>query len=206
MGAIDRVEKWNLSPEHESKFHSDLVAMSVLWFGLEHLYGVVAGAEQDVSTLRMTLTEESEAQARRIKVLARCAFDWYAVSACNLAALVAWMAAEAGLTTENQKSYVMRILPPVDIHRNKVAAHFSRHSPRKDQEALQRASTMWFSLSELNGRFFANTLVYRIGRGAATSDSTELKPWSLVEVHEALRQRYQDCAVTSPKGGLSLQT
>lgn len=190
MLVLDNIEGWTLTPEQASKYHNDLNALSVLWFGLEHLYAEVLKCERSLSQQHMTMSVESEQKAAGSKVLARCVFDWYAVSSCNFVSLVGWMANQAGLTTGNQRTYVTRVLPAVEIHRNKIAAHFSRHSPMNDSEALQRASTMWFSVAQVNGRFVANALTFRMQKGGVSSDSSELRPWSVVEVHEALRERY----------------
>lgn len=190
MHTLDTVEGWALAPEEALKYQNDLSALQVVWFGLEHLYSTVLECEQAAAQQFLPGGQFRSPEAVHAQRLARCAFDWYAVSACNLVALVGWIANQTGLTTDNHKQYLKRVLPAVEVHRNKIAAHYSRHSPKQDGDALQQASTMFFSLPQVNGRFVANAYTLAIRRKGQSSDSSELLPWSVVEIHDALRKRY----------------
>lgn len=190
MHRLDDIENWTLTPDQESRFSNDLSALSVVWFGLEHLYETVLSCEQVYAKSLVSFAEGRLQESLQAALLARCAFDWYAVSACNLVSLKGWIANQAGLTTEGHKQYLRRVLPAVETHRNKIAAHYSRHSPRNDAHALQLASTMFFSLPLVNGHFVANTYKLAVRRKGVPSDSSALVPWSVVETHETLRKRY----------------
>ena len=184
---LDKVD--NLALPHEiaaGRFANDLSTLNVTWYGLEHLYETVKDAEAAYCAAPFG----ADPVASNKKLLARCVFDWYAVSSCNFVRLIGWMACQAGITQEKPADYVSRILPAITVHRHKIAAHYSRHSPDKDGDALQQASTMLFSLSVVNGRFFANHWRLAVRRNGIASDSSALIPWSLVEVHEQLRKRY----------------
>ena len=196
MHRLDNIEDWTLTPEQRSKYHNDICALNVVWFGLEHLYATVLKCEQAVRNSSVPRTQKRLPEEDKAQILARCAFDWYAVSACNFVSLIGWIAKQVGLTTEEHKQYLTRVLPAVEIHRNKIAAHYSRHSPRKDGHALQLASTMFFSLPQVNGRFVANAYMLSISRKGVSSDSAALLPWSVVETHDELRKRY---SVGSPQ-------
>ena len=69
--------------------------------------------------------------------LLSCAFQWYAVSACNYAQLVGWLATH---NPEAAKDYMKKVMPRVSQFRNKVAAHFAITDPRRDNEADLAAS------------------------------------------------------------------
>ena len=190
MHRLDNIEGWTLTPEQGSKYHNDIAALNVVWFGLEHLYSTVLQCQQRAAKQFSPGREFRSSEVVRAQLLARCAFDWYAVSACNFVSLIGWIAKHAGLTTEEHKQYLTRVLPAIEIHRNKIAAHYSRHSPRKDAHALQLASTMFFSLPQVNGRFVANAYTLSISRKGVSSDSSALLPWSVVDTHDELRKRY----------------
>jgi hypothetical protein len=190
MSTLDFLEQWTLPPNLEQQFSNDLSARRVLWFGLEHLYDTVASCERIYADHFASNKGEPSAEAVNSILLARCAFDWYSVSACNFVSLVGWIANKAGLTKEPHDQYLKKVLPELRIHRHKMAAHYSRHSPKNDSYALQVASTMLFSLPWVNGHFVANAMKVAVRRQGVSSDSSELVPWSLVEVHDRLRSRY----------------
>jgi len=190
MHVLDAIDGWMLPPDLQSKYHNDLAALSVVWFGLEHLYSTVLNCERAVADQFRPGGQFRSPEAVQGQVLARCAFDWYAVSGCNFVSLIGWIAKQAGLTTDEHQQYLRRVLPAVKIHRDKIAAHYSRHSPKDDSEALQRASTMWFSLTQVNGRLVANAKTLSVRRKGVSSNSAALLPWSVVDTHEELRKRY----------------
>ena len=130
MYTLDRIEGWTLTPDQALKYHNDIAALNVVWFGLEHLYSTVLECEQAAAKQFLPNGQFRSHEAVQAQLLARCALDWYAVSACNFVALVGWIANDAGHTTEQHKAYVARVLPAVEMHRHKIAAHYSRHSPR----------------------------------------------------------------------------
>ena len=197
MHRLDDIEDWTLASEQQSRFANDLSAISVAWFGLEHLYETVLSCEHAYAKQFGSSTEGRSQETIRAAVLARCAFDWYAVSSCNLASLIGWIANQAGLATEGHKQYLTRVLPAVEVHRNKIAAHYSRHSPSNDGDALQVASTMLFSLPWVNGHFVANAMKVMLRRNGVSSDSSDLVRLSFLETHEMLRTRYARSSATT---------
>ncbi len=190
MRRLDAIEDWTLATGDVPRFHDEFCTLEVVWFGLEHLYDTVLSSEQTYASHPVSSGEGLPAEAEKAAFLARCAFDWYAVSACNLVSLIGWIAKEAGLTAEGHGKYLRRVLPAVVIHRNKVAAHYSRHSPKSDPEALRVASTMPVVLPVVNGHFVVNAYTLSLRRNGVTSDSSALRSWSVIQAHESLQSRY----------------
>ncbi len=58
--------------------------------------------------------------------LVACYFHWYAVTVCNYAKLVGWLANDGD--SIKAREYMERVLPQVYLWRHKVAAHFAIHN------------------------------------------------------------------------------
>lgn len=117
-----------------------------------------------------------------------CAFHWYAVSACNYVRLVGWLAYEGDSKKAND--YVRRVLPAVNLWRNKVAAHFARTVPRPEDTAADLAASVMFPIAFDDKAFHANTLTIAMRRGGQSSSSRTDMRWSLTHTHRDLAQRY----------------
>jgi hypothetical protein len=118
--------------------------------------------------------------------LLSCAFQWYAVSACNYAQLVGFLATGK---PDDAKAYMRRVLPRISLYRNKVAAHFAMADPRRDNEADLAASVMTH-IVYARGRLCAAALT-PVVKGATTEVVVSRDySWSLTLAHERLTPRY----------------
>ena len=118
--------------------------------------------------------------------LLSCAFQWYAVSACNYAQLVGWLITR---NPEAAKAYMRKVLPRLSQYRNKVAAHFSLADPRRDNEADLAASVMTHVVYA-RGRLCAAALTPVVKAGATEIVASRDLSWSLTLAHERLMPRY----------------
>lgn len=118
--------------------------------------------------------------------LLSCAFQWYAVSACNYAQLVGWLATR---NPEAAKAYLKKVLPRLSQYRNKVAAHFALADPRRDNEADLAASVMTHVVYA-QGRLCAAALTQVVKDGATEIVASRDLSWSLTLAHERLIPRY----------------
>lgn len=185
---LDAIKQWKLNSDQKSSFKHDLEKLGVDWFGLDHLYQTVLRCEGIYANGVVSTTGRLSPEASRAAMFARCAFDWYSVSVYNYVSLTGWIAHEAGLTTEQFSKYRDDVLPVIKIHRNKIGAHYSRHTPHKDGVADQMASTMYNDVAFDGRHFVVNSWIVAV-IGAKSSKST-LERWSLAETHERLRERY----------------
>jgi len=64
MRRLDIIENWELTPDQESRFHNDLAALSVVWFGLEHLNETVRSCEEDYAKYALALLRQASADIR----------------------------------------------------------------------------------------------------------------------------------------------
>lgn len=117
-----------------------------------------------------------------------CYFQWYAVSACNYVLLVGWLARQGDPSRRKPWEYVSDVIPDVRWFRDKIAAHFAR-AGKKDKRADQILSTMYQVCFE-NGRFRASPWQVTLKTKGDVGTSTGGNSWSLTEVHENIRKRY----------------
>lgn len=200
---LDVTDSIQLTKEQASSFHNELVTLEASWRGLDYLYSQTRKAEKhyvghDTTRVRMFVFGNVPGIPKHCLDLISCFFDWYAVSACNLGALIGWLGREAGCLPNTCKpsDYVRRVMPALKSHRDKVSAHYSRVSPQDDAKALQEASTMW-KLALHDDRFVVNAMMLTRTEGGKRSDSSKLRPWSLTKTHEVLYHRYR-LAPTGP--------
>ena len=113
--------------------------------------------------------------------LLSCAFQWYAVSACNYAQLVGWLVTR---DTGAAKEYVRKVMPRLLDYRNKVAAHFAITDPRRDNEADLVASVM--TNNYVRGRLCAAALTPVIKNDSQEITVSKDISWSLTLAHEHL--------------------
>lgn len=118
--------------------------------------------------------------------LLSCAFQWYAVSACNYAELVGWLSTR---DTNASKAYVRKVMPRLLKYRNRVAAHFAVTEPHGDNEADLAASVMT-QIVYVHGRLCAAALTPVVkSNGQEITVSQDLS-WSLTLAPERLVPRY----------------
>lgn len=187
---LDYLEGLELSDEEADEHYDARMALARLGEGLSWLNREVAQVE---------LRARREAAKDDVLValvggvleglplgLLSCAFQWYAVSACNYAQLVGWLATR---NTQSAKGYVRKIMPRLLKFRNKVAAHFALTDPRRDNEADLTASVMTHVVY-LHGRLCAAALTPVVKNDGQEITVTKDLSWSLTLAHERLTPRY----------------
>ncbi|MBX3427590.1 MAG: hypothetical protein KF688_18060 [Pirellulales bacterium] len=185
-------------------------ALQCLWHGLEYLNSQVASCEKTAKESVESGSEEifSFAPDMKIKVeglfsfgrlpqairgatpLLTMAFHWYAISAVQFVRLVGAIAKRLDDSRPLPKDYAERIIPDVGAFRDKVAAHFSWGSLNKRDNDAERLASVLPPLGYNRGRISVGTMTVHLRQGGKSSTSSEIKEWSLTEVHERLTKRY----------------
>jgi hypothetical protein len=188
---LDHVEHIELPAAEEEEHYAAIQALARLGEGLFWAYGQVA-AEEGLARARAAKDDVRVALVGGVLDplplgLLSCAFQWYAVSACNYAQLVGWLATR---DTSSAKEYVRGVMPRLLNYRNKIAAHFAMTDPRRDNEADLVASVMT-QIIFAHGRLCAAALSVTVDG----VDGQEMKAsrdfsWSLALQHERLIPRY----------------
>ena len=124
--------------------------------------------------------------------LVACSFHWYAVTVCNYAKLVGWLANDGD--SIKAREYMERVLPQVYLWRHKVAAHFAIIDPqtkgRHPDTAADLAKGVMFTLSFDDDAFYANSLGLTMTQKGKSSTSRHDMRWSLTYTHRNLISRY----------------
>jgi hypothetical protein len=200
---LDFIDKLEL-PDSEVENHFDArMALARLGEGLFWIY-------QEVSKIEMELRREAAKDDTQVAVvggilenkpfgLLSCAFQWYAISACNYAQLVGWLVMR---DTGSAKKYVKKVMPRLLNYRNKVAAHFAITDPFRDNEADLAASVMTH-IVYVHGRLCAAALTPIIKDDGQEITASRDFSWSLTLAHERLMPRFW--ATGKPKSYQSLK-
>ena len=195
---LDKIEKWELPERLPARYGNDVRALQGLWAGLDRLNGQVSRIENAIGKmLHGQWVSFSLGNSPRLRWVPRelvsCAFDWYAVSVCNFLRLTWWLSREAGQhDAEKPHSYMKSVVPEVLIYRNKVAAHFARVDPLRDDNEATKIVTTLDSLVIENGLCFIGGLRMTRSGGTARETSTDYR-WSLTKTHAMLAVRYPWC-------------
>jgi len=187
---LDHVDYLELSQVEAEQHFDAQMALARLGEGLSWLYRTVGELESQARA-------EAAGEDVRLAVvggildnkpmgLLSCAFQWYAVSACNYAQLVGWLATR---NPDSAKKYMKGVMPRLSQYRNKVAAHFAVADPRTDNEADLAASVMTH-IVYAQGRFCAAALTPVVKRGKSEITVSSDLSWSLTLAHERLIPRY----------------
>lgn len=120
--------------------------------------------------------------------LVACAFHWYAVTACNYVKMVGWLANNGD--SNKAREYMEEVLPEVYLWRHKVAAHFARIDPHKDDNAADLAMSVIFPVSYDNDAFYTGSFTLTISAGGKQSTSRQDMRWSVTQTHKELIRRY----------------
>lgn len=173
-------------------YQNELRTLNVLWCGLEHLNAFVRQEERNV--LAKLPPERSFCFLGNAPQLVNapmdlitCCFHWYAVSACNCVKLIGWLFHKNACSEVSAGEYLKQVLPEVKPWRDKVAAHFEMVAGQGNRS--DRLSSMIPQVCLRDSAFYASLFVihsYVDGQ----QNKTELRPWSLTKVHDALRARY----------------
>lgn len=184
---LDHLTGFELSGVAAQKNHYSLMALARLAHGMFWLNREVLKIEQQT---------RSEAVSQDVLVdptvdadwmgFVSCAFQWYAVSACNYVQLVGWL--KTG-STPGAKAYVKGVIPRLVQYRHKVAAHPAVTEPRGDNEADLVASVLT-QVIYAHGRFLAGALTLEVKSGKDWTRASGDNNWSLTLAHERLSKRY----------------
>jgi hypothetical protein len=194
MGAdtliLDHIDSLRLSEADAARHFDSTMALARLGDGLFWLHRTVAELERraqtDAAPEDVRLAVAGGILDRLPLGLLSCIFQWYAVSACNYAQLVGWLAAG---NPDGAKKYVKRVMPRLVEYRNKVAAHFALTDPRRDNEADLAASVMT-QVVYAHGRLCAAALTTVVTAGNQEMTASRDLSWSLTLAHERLLPRY----------------
>jgi len=187
---LDFIDKLELPDDDEGNHFDARMALARLGEGLFWIH-------QEVLKIEMDLQRKAAKDDIQLAIaggiledkpfgLLSCAFQWYAVSACNYAQLVGWLATH---DTDSSKNYVRKVMPRLLNYRNKVAAHFAITDPLRDNEADLAASVMTH-IVYVRGRLCAAALTPIIkNEGQEITVSKDIS-WSLTLAHERLVPRF----------------
>jgi hypothetical protein len=190
---IDHVDQIELAEEVVQAHKNELNSLRYLAQGLHLLYAQVKRIEDKVlERLDPDLEVFMYGNAPELKQvplgIVACSFHWYAVSACNYARMVGWIA-NAG-DTKKAGQYVQQVLLPVYIWRNKIAAHFAKVDPRPEDTPADLAASVMFPISFHNDAFYAGQMRLSMTQhGQGSSSRTDMQ-WSLTHTHFELAKRY----------------
>jgi hypothetical protein len=185
-------------------------ALMCLWQGLEYINAQVVSCEKTAKESIESGGEQIFSFAPDIKVkveglmsfgrmpeairgatrLLTMAFHWYAISACQFVRLVGAVAKRLDDARPLPNEYAEPIIPEVIAFRDKVAAHFSWSSKNKRDNEAERLASILPPLGYNRGRISVGTMTVHLRQGGKSSTSSEIKEWSLTEVHERLTKRY----------------
>lgn len=124
------------------------------------------------------------------KTLLTCAFQWYAVSACQYVRTVGAIAYRHDPSRPKPPAYVQSVIPEVLAFRDKVAAHFAWATANDKDTDAERLASILPPLGFQDDSIHVGGLTVAIRKGTKTSNSAVIKPWSISKVHEELRKRY----------------
>lgn len=185
-------------------------ALMCLWQGMEHLNAQVvkceltakesveSGAEQlfsfapdlKIKVEGLTSFGRMPEAIRGATKLLTMSFHWYAISACQFVCLVGAIAKRLNDSRPLPNEYAEPIIPEVVAFRNKVAAHFAWSSENNRDNDAERLASILPPLGYNHGRICVGSMTVQLRQGSKSSTSSDIKEWSLSEVHERLMKRY----------------
>ncbi len=194
---LDNVEGFWVPSERFETLCNEYWALVCLKDGLQLLYGQTKAWEEKVAPRVELETGQKfvymcsgSAMPPAPYTLLTNYFHWYAISVCQLVKTVGAIALKDGQTTARPKSYAETVIPEVIPFRDKVAAHFAWATKNSQDNDAERLASIIPQVTFVNGRYVVGG--YQISRTIAgkSSDSSEIRQWSLTEVHERISQRY----------------
>lgn len=189
---IDHIDKLELANDKEELHYNELHSLNYLASGLWFLYGQIATieirvAERTPRNKRVFHFGNSPDLQGVPQDLVACAFHWYAVTVCNYVKMVGWIVNEGN--SKKATDYLKQVIPPVKLWRDKVGAHFARHSPR-DENAADLAKSVMFPIAFDDDAFYTDPFTLTVNTGARQSTSRQDMRWSLTHIHRDLIPRY----------------
>ena len=190
---LDYLENLYLPDDQAERHWNEIHSLGYLAEGLHFLNAQIKKIEESISARLdpgkiVSVIGNHPVLSGTPQGLVACAFHWYAVSVCNYARLVGWLA-YAG--DKNQATaYVQRVLPTVYVWRNKVAAHFAITDPRNEDTAPDLAKSVMFPVSFDDDAFFVGSMTLILSSSAGKSASRQDMKWSLTHIHRDLSTRF----------------
>ena len=165
--------------------------------GMFFLNSLVSGCEQ---TARMRLNPEGKLKVEALgnlpqlanfpMELVTCAFQWYAISACQYVRTVGAIARRQDSSRLPGHDYANKIIPEVVAYRDKVAAHYAWSTENRKDSDAERLASIIPQISYSDDRLIAAGYVVALRKAGKTSCSAAIVPWSVTEVHARLCRRY----------------
>ena len=191
---IDCIDKLELSDDRAGNYANELSSLGYLAQGLWFLNGQVQRLEakitEQVGKDKQVFMLGNVPQLKAVvpQGLVACAFHWYAVSVCNYVRMVGWLA--YGQEPIDTIKYVKHVIPAVYVWRNKVAAHFAKIAPRKEDNPADLAISVMWPISFDDDAFYAHS--YRLTQSTSGKSHTSRQDmrWSLTHTHRDLIPRY----------------
>jgi hypothetical protein len=122
--------------------------------------------------------------------LLTCTFHWYAISACQYVGTVGAIAYRQGSARSIPSHYVKKVIPEVQVFRDKVAAHFAWSTKNSQDNEAERLASILPQLTFINDSFYVGALTVTRRSAGKASTSRAIQSWSICKVHQQLRQRY----------------
>jgi len=192
----DQVEGFEITDVTLGKNSNEAGTLTYLFEGLEFLYQMMKTSESEAiqqfcnAFASPEAPEETDNETMAASPSVRvCAFHWYATSACNFIKMIGWLHQRQDPAAMSPDAYLAKVLPEVEPWRNKVAAHFARHTPHRKDTPADEIASLIPPTALMNGRYMAGAYRVAVRRSNQTSAS-RLEPWSLTQVHEHLRLRF----------------
>ena len=188
MVILDHIKKLGVSDGELAKNSNIMRMRNVLGAGLGFLYAQVSGleaverAQEDPNLVTMTMLWEPRT-GFPLSLLV-CYFHWYSVSASSYVDLM------AGLLGLPVKDYRAEVIPGLRTYRDKVGAHPVGILDDKRDNRSEKDLSVVPHLSFVNGKICANYMMLQTSASGLTTDTSNMKPWSLTEQHEELVKRY----------------
>ncbi|MCD4672817.1 MAG: hypothetical protein K8R77_09150 [Anaerolineaceae bacterium] len=190
---LDHVEELKLSEDDIENSYEERMALARLANGLFWLNREVAKFESRAreKAKRKNIVYDlvgGEILKNMPCGLLSCAFHWYAISACNYAQLVGWLATH---DTKSAKAYVKKTMPKLLYYRNKVAAHFAITDPYQQDNEADLAASIMTQIVFISGHLCAAALSPILdGQNNEKIEVSKTNSWSLTQVHNHLVKRY----------------
>jgi hypothetical protein len=176
------------NPGHGNELNSLCYLNQGLWFLYEYVLSVETQIVQQIpKETDVMFFGNAPGLRREVQELIACMFHWYAVSACNYVKMIGWLVNEGDAAKSTD--YLRRVLPSVKIWRDKIGAHFAKHSPR-DENVSDLEMSVIFPVSFDRDAFYAGAFVLGSVTDGVKTESRKDMRWSLTHIHRDLVPRY----------------
>lgn len=188
---LDAVDNVMIPDNQEGSYANEVNRLCRLGEGLCYLNRQIAKIEESLAPAEGTQMTWMGSIPGVPAGLVECSFHWYATTVCNYCRLVGQIAHEIGGTdVKSGHEYAKRVCKQAHTYRNKVAAHFARYTPHRDDTAPDVSYSVMNFPTLVNGIFRVGGVRLSMIRAGATSSTSHDTAWSLTELHAELERRY----------------